>query len=495
MTDTDKLRAAVDRDIYDTSVTARDGITCFLARDGVEKYVCLLADGKGKALPDAFVGETSVVKVDDEDRMLLMGSASHENAVAIRKLLPYTAPSVQGTRIAAGLGDRLGIATPGHIRAVAGSPMVPFLAQQSIREMARTGRTPEEVLDTATFGVFQEGYRDGFGSDADHLKTVEDAVNCLVAGFTMFTVDPGDHVDDGADGYEPSGLAGRLDALPWDELEISRDDCRSAYLAGDVTLEGGGTLAFAEEEFARAAVKYGRAVAHTVRMWRALEEKSAGRPFEMEMSVDETATPTSVQAHYFVANELKRLGVKLVSLAPRFIGRFEKGVDYIGDTGEFEESFKLHTAVARTLGPYKLSLHSGSDKFSVYPIAARIAGELVHLKTAGTSYLEAVRAIGGVDPEFFREILALAIERYEEDRATYHVSAELSKATRPEDLKAGEEQAVLDSFDNRQVLHVTYGSVLDRFKDRFLHVLKSNEEAHYAALESHLGRHVAPFKK
>ncbi len=242
-------------------------------------------------------------------------------------------------------------------------------------------------------------------------------------------------------------------------------------------------------------MKYGRAVSHTVKMWRALEEKSSGRPFEMEMSVDETATPTSVQAHYFVANELKRLGVKLVSLAPRFIGRFEKGVDYIGDTGEFEESFKQHTGVARTLGPYKLSLHSGSDKFSVYPIAAKCAGELVHLKTAGTSYLEAVRAIGGVDPEFFREILALAIDRYEEDRATYHVSADLAKVTRPEELKVGEEQTVLDSFDNRQVLHVTYGSVLDRFKDRLLHVLKSNEEAHYAALESHLGKHVAPFKK
>ena len=85
-----------------------------------------------------------------------------------------------------------------------------------------------------------------------------------------------------------------------------------------------------------------------------------------------------------------------------------KGVDYIGDLDEFEAEMAKHAAIARVLGPYKLSIHSGSDKFSIYPIFARHAGSLVHLKTAGTSYLEALRAIAGVDPAFFREILALA---------------------------------------------------------------------------------------
>jgi hypothetical protein len=87
------------------------------------------------------------------------------------------------------------------------------------------------------------------------------------------------------------------------------------------------------------------------------------------------------------------------------VGTFEKGVDYIGNLDEFEQSFARHLAVSKTYGPYKLSLHSGSDKFSVYPIAARVAGELVHLKTAGTSYLEALRAIAKVNPGLFREVL------------------------------------------------------------------------------------------
>ncbi|MFC1672238.1 tagaturonate epimerase family protein [Planctomycetota bacterium] len=488
----DMLRSVISEEVYPASVTAQNDVTYFLVRDGIEKYLCILTE-KGHPVPEGFAGDIREVTLDGADHTLLVAGTTHENAAALRRVLSFTRPVVQGIKKAAGLGDRLGIATPGHVRAMAGSSMVPFLAQQSIREMSRTGRTPREVIDTATWGVFQEGFKDGFGSDADHLKTVEDAVACLVAGFTMFTVDPGDHVDDGADGYDASALEEKLDALPWDELEISASDCRSGYVGSEITLASGEALTFSDEDFSRAAVKYGCAVAHTAGMWRALEEKSVGRPFEMEMSVDETATATSAHAHYFVANELKRLGVKLVSLAPRFVGRFEKGVDYIGDLGAFEASFKQHVAIANTLGPYKLSLHSGSDKFTVYPIAAACAGDLVHLKTAGTSYLEAVRAIGGVDPAFFREILDLAIDRYEEDKKTYHVSAELSKVTRPEDLKEGEEQSVLDSFDARQVLHVTYGSALDSYRARIMRVLRTNEEAHYDVLQKHLSRHVTPF--
>jgi hypothetical protein len=169
-------------------------------------------------------------------------------------------------------------------------------------------------------------------------------------------------------------------------------------------------------------------------------------------------------------------------------------VDYIGDLAEFEESFREHAAVSRTIGPYKLSLHSGSDKFSVYPIAARNAGGLVHLKTAGTSYLEAVRAIGMTDPGFFREILSVAIERYETDKATYHVSADLSKVrelVRTGNMKSSD---LLDDFHCRQVLHVTYGSVLDRFRDSFLHVLRENENVYYGVLEKHFWKHLEPFQ-
>jgi hypothetical protein len=230
-------------------------------------------------------------------------------------------------------------------------------------------------------------------------------------------------------------------------------------------------------------------------MYRHLAAAMGNRSFELEVSVDETETPTSPLEHFFVASELKRLGVQWVSLAPRYVGRFEKGVDYIGDLAAFDAEMAKHAAIARVMGPYKLSIHSGSDKFSVYPVFSRQAGELVHLKTAGTSYLEALRAIAEVDRELFRQILGFALERYDEDRATYHVSADPAKVPVPDSLEDGQLSEVLDLFDGREVLHVTFGSVLDRYGDGLLAALAEHEEAHYEALEAHFDRHFEPFAK
>lgn len=123
---------------------------------------------------------------------------------------------------------------------------------------------------------------------------------------------------------------------------------------------------------------------------------------------------------------MRRAGVILVSLAPRFIGELEKGIDFIGDVAAFETSVAQHAAVAQKLGPYKLSLHSGSDKLSIYPAFARATSSLFHVKTAGTSYLEALRVVAQKDETLFRRIVTFSRDRYEVDRATYHVHATLN---------------------------------------------------------------------
>ena len=175
----------------------------------------------------------------------------------------------------------------------------------------------------------------------------------------------------------------------------------------------------------RAAVKYGRAIAHVSLLYQHLVQVSDNRSWEVEVSVDETETPTTPAEHVFWARELTRLGVHWVSLAPRFVGTFEKGVDYIGDLTAFAQDVALHAAIARAYGPYKLSLHSGSDKFSIYDICVEATRGLVHLKTAGTSYLEALRTIGELDPPLLREIYAFACQHYEADRV------ELSRLSTP----------------------------------------------------------------
>ena len=494
---------------YPASFVAVGGILFFLGRREREKRLCLVwqAGASPAALAD-FCGEPVGARPGSPARAvplpvsLQAGYLDHTNALGLRKHLPFTAPRLIGVRASIGCGDRLGLATPAHVRAVRGAGLSPLFAQQSIREMTRTGRTPDEVMDTATFGVFEEGYRDGFGADADHLQTTEDLDHTIAAGFTMFTIDPGDHVDNEAQTADAAALRAKFEALPWPDLETTAQELSARYLDKPLRLPDDSVVTLDDEALPRAAVKYGRALAHTARMYRHLKHQLGERPFELEMSVDETATPTSVAEHLFVARELQRLGVQWVSLAPRFIGEFEKGVDYIGDLTEFERSFAQHVAVAQHLGPYKISIHSGSDKFSIYPIAARLAGELVHLKTAGTSYLEALRAIARIDPALFREIMAFAIARYPTDRASYHVSADVGQVPAPASLRDGDLPGILDNFHTREMLHVTFGSVLTaeqngkpQFKDRLMQALAEHEEVHYQTVRAHIARHVAPFAR
>src|SRR5689334_17170094 len=96
-----------------------------------------------------------------------------------------------------GFGDRIGLATPGHVEAMrrAGEGIAPIFPQQSIREMARTGRSPQHVMDDALRGMRRAGWTGTTGADADHLKTTEDVDATAAVGFTFFTIDPSEHVD------------------------------------------------------------------------------------------------------------------------------------------------------------------------------------------------------------------------------------------------------------------------------------------------------------
>jgi hypothetical protein len=246
-------------------------------------------------------------------------------------------------------------------------------------------------------------------------------------------------------------------------------------------------------------VKYGKAVAHTQKMSEWIGKAADDGCAEIEVSVDETDTPTAAAEHLFIGLELKRRGVQAVSVAPRFIGEFEKGIDYKGNLKAFEASLRQHVAIAKYCGPYKISVHSGSDKFSIYPIIGRVCGNLLHVKTAGTSYLEALRVVARQAPALFREIVQYSRFRFESDRATYHISAVLSKIKDPVTLSPGEREKIyLDENGGRQVLHVTFGSVLTlgktakgrSFKEAILETLYDNAALHRDVLAGHLGKHI-----
>jgi hypothetical protein len=474
--------------ILPRSLVCQDGVEYGLIKTASEIKLAVLTE-KEKLKP--FEGE----RTELAGKILLVGLLNPQNADALRAQLNWLLPSLLGLHTSVGMGDRIGLATPGHVRAIrtVGGKIAPIFAQQSIREMTRTGRTPRQVMDDATWGIFSESWRAGYGADADHLKTTEDIDICLSVGYSFFTIDPGAFVENKAETLSLSQLQEMAENLP---VEVRP---RASGLLGKTFDFEGLTIIFNESALLKAAVKYGKAVSHVAAMYNHLVQTAGQRLFEFEVSVDETDQPTSHLEHVYIVNELKRLGVKWISLAPRFVGRFEKGVDYIGDVVEFEADIAGHAAIARQLGPYKLSLHSGSDKFSIYPAAMRQTRGLVHLKTAGTSYLEALRTIAAIDGEFFRQIYSFSRSRFNSDKVSYHISADLRKAPLPDQV--ADLPKLLDQFDAREILHVTFGSVLtdqtslsnQGFYSHLIELLKANSEAYAENLIKHFQCHMNPF--
>jgi hypothetical protein len=486
-------------DLYPRSVVAVGGALLFMGHGTPGRRLYVVS-----AIDDPLAGRlegTCLKWASADGDQIRRCRLNHTNANVLREVLEWTRPRPLDLADSFGLGDRLGIAGPAHLQAMLGSGFEVVLAQQSIRELERTERTPGEVMDAALWAVIQEGWRSGFGADADHLKTPADVNRMAAAGFTMFTIDPGDHVVDAADLMNHPELEAALENLPWVDLRTTRGEALARF--DDRKIEAGSDLALepSREEVRRAWVKYGAPLAHTAMMYRHIAATMGDRPFEVEVSVDETASVTTPFEHWMVASELSRLGVKWVGLAPRFVGDFEKGIDYRGDLEEFRREYIKHLAIAETHGPYKISIHSGSDKFGVYRVIGELGRGRVHVKTAGTSYLEALRTVAGCDPDLFAEILDFSRSLYEHERRTYHVSGELERVPAALDLGEAGLTALLDDEDARQVLHVTFGRVLTerkedgrtRFKDRLLTSLESNEETHYGNLVKHFKRHTKPF--
>src|SRR5579883_2008283 len=410
---------------------------------------------------------------------VLLAPLTPENARELRRRLPWLRPGVLGLRTSAGFGDRLGLATPGHVLAVRGTGVAPIFAQQSVRENTRTGRTPQQVVDDAMWGVLRAGWREPWGADADHLKRPEDIPSFVAAGYTFFTIDAGDYVDDKAETHEEGTLLSTVQALPWKDLQSSLDEMRARYLRR-IEMDAL-SLEFSAQTLYRALAKYGRALVHMARMTRCLHEEIGQQPYELEISIDETDTPTSLPEHFFLVSECRRLHIPVQSLAPRFVGRFEKGVGYLGEVQELERNLAGHASIMRFFGnSYKLSMHTGSDKFEVYEPAMRSTGGLVHLKTAGTSYLEALRLIAALDSQLFRKIWDFARAHYEADRRTYHVSARMEDTLPAGSLADERLPDLLNQFAPRQVLHVTFGSVLETFGTQVQQVLRANRPAYDA---------------
>lgn len=211
----EELQRATGFEIYPRSIVAINNRLLFLIRVDNQKRLGIISlDKDNDDESQQFEGEEKSITLENKTASLKVCELSPKNAQALRASVAFLVARPLGLKKSAGCGDRLGLATPGHIRAIRKSDFAPILAQQSIRENSRTGRTPQIVMDDAVWGVFQEGWRAGFGADADHLKTKEDFEICAAAGYTFFTIDPSAHVDNAANTDDVETLQSKVAGQP-----------------------------------------------------------------------------------------------------------------------------------------------------------------------------------------------------------------------------------------------------------------------------------------
>ncbi len=312
--------------------------------------------------------------------------------------------SKQLERFSIGVGDRFAHEAVAQLQACVlaarhGVEVVPVW-NKSHREHTIVGSAPDSVRYEADAAVAALGWKRSYYVDADHinLKTVDGYIETA----DFFTIDVADEIGR----HSPDG-------------DVDAFLKRHAELIGELEIPGIERALFSTEDDVRATVgKYLAAVRQAGRIYRHIVAGKEAGSFITEVSMDETDLPQTPPELLVILAAIADEEIPVQTIAPKFTGRFNKGVDYVGDVAQFKTEFRDDLAViAHAVAAYglpsnlKLSVHSGSDKFSIYePIhrALEDTGAGVHVKTAGTTWLEELIGLA----EDGGEGLGLACEVY-----------------------------------------------------------------------------------
>ncbi len=390
-------------------------------------------------------------------------------------------------RFSFGVGDRFAHQAKAQLQAFqkleAEGVVVAPVWNKSNREHTFVGSEPQSVFDAAQAAISAKGWKHGWHVDADHirLETVERFLTCS----DFFTLDVADSI-----GQPPA------------PAEVEAFIARHPELVGTITIAGvSEPFTTTRKEVETVVSKYLLAVKEAGNIYRHISAKKGEANFIAEVSMDETDAPQTPSELLIILAALADEKVRVQTIAPKFTGRFNKGVDYVGDLAQFEREFNDDLAViAHAVQQYglpanlKLSVHSGSDKFSLYPIIRRAlarTGAGLHLKTAGTTWLEELVGLseaGGDGLVLTKEIYAYALAHVDELCAPYASVIDIDHSKLPSaevvNQWSGPELANAirhipghPGFNSnvRQLLHVSF-KLAAKAGARYLDLLKSNEE-------------------
>jgi hypothetical protein len=389
-------------------------------------------------------------------------------------------------RFSFGVGDRFAHQAKAQLRAFQmlakdGVEVVPVW-NKSNREHTFIGSEPQSVYDAAQVAVKELNWTPGWHVDADHirLETVDRFMSCS----DFFTIDVADSIG------KPAAAG-----------DVQQFVERHPELVGSLSIPGiSAPLTITRQDVERVAAKYLLAVQDAGKIYRYIAAAKGESKIIAEVSMDETDAPQTPPELLIILAALADEKVKLQTIAPKFTGRFNKGVDYVGDLVQFEKEFNDDLAViAQAVKQYglpanlKLSVHSGSDKFSIYPIirkALQRTGAGLHVKTAGTTWLEELIGLseaGGDGLALAKEIYAYALEHVDElcapyasvidiDRAKLPSASTVNSWTGPQLANALRHIPNHPEFNAnvRQLLHVSF-KIAAKTGARYTDLLKANE--------------------
>lgn len=476
----------------------------------------LFVAGRDRSL-SPFRGDERTVEVAGENARVRICPWTPDNVRELVRYWPNLVPEVPPRQgFSFGFGCRCdAVATRPLGRLVlrfAEDELHATLAQQSNRENSQTGRTPEDVVLDTQRALFEIGWhrqRDHGGRprpyscDADHQQAGADDPDLpdltkrwKHAGATLFTCDVRQGVSDRADGADRATVLAMCQQLDWHALRLREADFLRRYSGRTERLEtasGPYVLTLGEEVCRRFLAKYATAAIIARDMFDRLVSEFGGHRFAFEVSLDETHRPTTPEEHFLFASLLSDFGVKPWSLAPRLPGRLEKGIDYVPEPGrslgDFAPLFALHAAVAKRFG-YRISLHSGSDKFSLYGTMYGITGGSLHIKTAGTWFLCLLKVAALKDPELFRTAYRDALEYLPEGLRHYEITAKRECIPEIGSMRPEEYPALLYLRHPRQMLHIGYRRILENHREALRSLVNRYRALHDLEIDQHALRHL-----
>jgi hypothetical protein len=386
-----------------------------------------------------------------------------------------------------GIGDRFACQGIAQLRALAqahaaGIAVYPVW-NKSNREHLMINSKPDDVRAEADHAVAKLGWNRPYYVDADHINLKN--VDAFVRASDYYTIDVADFI----------GRAADADAIK----AFVDNGRRYTGLFSIPSIER--RLELSNTDLEVVARKFLAAMQEAARIYRYIEAKKGRDGFVAEISIDETDSAQSPVELFLILAMIGLEGIPVQMIAPKFTGRFNKGIDYAGDLTQFETEFAEDLSVIafavsefhlpKTL---KLSVHSGSDKFSLYPIINRLIkarGAGLHLKTAGTTWLEEVCGLaesGGKGLEIAKQVYAQAFERFDELTEPYKTVIDIDKNKLPDPKTvmgwaANDYISALRHVEScpefnphlRQLLHIGF-KLAAKMGQRFTDALKANEE-------------------